>query len=314
MNIKQPVLMLVISLLFGLAPAFAFAQATAPAPVNSTASILQQLYDELIKIEQMIVALQQQQTPPPAQTAPQIYSIAPASGAVGDEVTIKGFGFTDDNTIHFGNGILLHVPSSGGVGIMCAIGATNCHSGINQSLTFAVPSTNDPACETGEHQCFVASKPITPGVYQVSVENANGTSASVTFMVSTSSPQAVSTSTPNIYNIQPSSGPIGTSVTIGGNNFGSDATIRFGGGMIAHVTPKPAVFFCPMIPAGSNQTCGSYAQTITFAVPDSLPPYCTTEVCALYLMLVQPGSYQVSVVNNDTKMESTSTTFTVTAQ
>ncbi len=37
-------------------------------------------------------------------------NIRPATGPPGAAVTLTGFGFTNDNTLHFGPGVLAHVP------------------------------------------------------------------------------------------------------------------------------------------------------------------------------------------------------------
>jgi len=116
----------------------------------------------------------------------------------------------------------------------------------------------------------------------------------------------------SIYSITPSSGPVGTTVTLGGNGFTADNIIHFGGGAIAHVAAAPAVFNCPMQPAGSTGGCGAYSQTLTFVVPQSVGPYCAPgTACPMYVQLITPGTYNVSVQNSNGT--SNTVTFTVTS-
>ena len=112
-----------------------------------------------------------------------IYSLTPETGAVGTTVTIDGFGFTADNMIHFGSGVIAHATSTpGGRAIMCARGATNCHPGVHQQITFVIPDSVGPYCKPGD-MCPMYLQKITPGTYGVSVENTNGTSTPLTFTV-----------------------------------------------------------------------------------------------------------------------------------
>ncbi len=127
-----------------------------------------------------------------------------------------------------------------------------------------------------------------------------------------SATSTVATTTPKIISVQPTVGAIGTQVTIGGNGFTGDNTVFFNGGVVAKsVAAKPAIFNCPMTPAGSTTTaCGSYAQTLTFGVPGSMGPYCPAgQFCPLYLLRVTPGAYALSVQNENGA--SATSTFTV---
>ncbi len=99
--------------------------------------------------------------------------------------------------------------------------------------------------------------------------------------------------TPSITSLQPTSGPVGTSVTITGNRFTStDNSVKFGGGYLNGLS--------------SNGT------TITFNVPDGLTP-CPPggTVCIRSFMMVTPGSYSVSVINSNGT--SNAVNFTVTS-
>lgn len=121
------------------------------------------------------------------------------------------------------------------------------------------------------------------------------------------------TSAPVINAMNPTSGAVGTQVTLLGNNFSPTGNIvHFGSGAIANVSSKPAVYSCPMMPAGASTTgCGAGADEITFTVPSSVGPYCAPgKACPMYVMVVQPGSYPVSVENAGGT--SNTETFTVT--
>jgi hypothetical protein len=91
-----------------------------------------------------------------------IASISPPSGYVGTPITLTGSGFLADNTILFGAGAILHVPSDDGA-----------------KLIFIVPGGLTPACF--EQGCRILSQPARPGHYAVSVRNAKGTSNAVPF-------------------------------------------------------------------------------------------------------------------------------------
>ena len=110
-----------------------------------------------------LASLAAAQSPTPA---PAIYSVEPASGAVGTSVTIIGFGFAASNTVHFGEQTIPDVPIAWSVGITCAQGDSRCHPGINQALVITVPVT------------------AKAGSYNISVETANGLSNFVSFVLS----------------------------------------------------------------------------------------------------------------------------------
>ena len=101
-----------------------------------------------------------------------------AQGPVGTSVTITGTGFTSTgNTIHFGPGAIQNVSSTNGT-----------------TLTFTVPSTLTGGCSAGSGMaCAMYIATISPGTYSVSVTNANGTSNTVTYVVTGTG--TVSTST-----------------------------------------------------------------------------------------------------------------------
>jgi hypothetical protein len=98
--------------------------------------------------------------------APTVLQVQPSAPAVGDTVTLSGSGFTvTENTIRIGTGYLAHVSTSDG-----------------STLRFALPASLSP-CPPEAQVCVQIVLQLTPGAYQLSVINANGTSAPITLQV-----------------------------------------------------------------------------------------------------------------------------------
>lgn len=120
--------------------------------------------------------------PNPGPSQVTLSSVSPASGSVGTNVTLAGFGFTNDNTILFDGSIAVRNASViSSVAIACTTDP-DCRSGIRQTLQFTVPSTLGPNCPVGS-LCPTYVRSVTPGQYAVSVENSNGTSHTSVFTV-----------------------------------------------------------------------------------------------------------------------------------
>ena len=98
-----------------------------------------------------------------ARLQPRVYALSPQSGPEGASVTVTGFGFTNDNAVHFGHRVVSHIRVRSAFGVSCTV-APNCQGGVRQSLVFKVPAAP-------------------PGKYQVYVENSNGTSNELSFSV-----------------------------------------------------------------------------------------------------------------------------------
>lgn len=241
-----------------------------------------------------------------------IYSITPHEGPVGTEITIDGSGFTGDNTIHFGQGVIMHAAAGDGIAIMCATDARDCHPGIHRHLTFTVPDALLPACAfaTPVH-CMIASIGTQPGQYDISVENAHGTSNAVSFTVTSGADAGQGdAAAPAIVSMTPAEGSVGTEVTIGGDHL-DGARVHFGAGVITDATVKPAIFHCPMMRPGQTGGCGAFSETLTFTVPASVGPYCKQgEMCPMFRQAIVPGSYPISIETD--AGTSGSETFTVT--
>lgn len=104
--------------------------------------------------------------PAMAQTnSPSITSLQPASGPVGTQVTVMGTGFTStDNTVKFGVGYIKNIVSNG------------------TTIIFMVPDGLDLCLPSGG-PCPGAFPRVSPGNYNISLVNANGTSNAVLFTV-----------------------------------------------------------------------------------------------------------------------------------
>lgn len=98
--------------------------------------------------------------------APTMQSIAPTSGAVGTVVLVYGSGFTNDNVVFFGSGALRSIPSADGT-----------------TLSFTIPNAIGPYCAPNQPCPMYMTRLITPGPYAVHIQNANGSSNSITFML-----------------------------------------------------------------------------------------------------------------------------------
>ena len=217
-----------------------------------------------------------------------IYSIRPTSGPVGTTVSITGFGFTSDNTVHFGGGVIQHVPITSSIAIACTTDPS-CHGGINQTIQFTVPESLNPACYYSEPRCLIVSQMTSSGTYNVYVSNSNGMSAPVTFTV-TSEGQ----SSPTISSISPTSGAVGTTVTVYGSGFNGSDVVSIGGGVISTISI-----------VNSNQ--------LNFTVPSSVGPYCRGGMmCPMYLRLLTPGTYDISIKDQNSGTVSNSASFTLT--
>ncbi|MDO8561261.1 MAG: peptidoglycan-binding protein [bacterium] len=95
-------------------------------------------------------------------------SLSPNSGRVGTQVALVGSGFTTlDNTIHFGIGGTMRVPSQNGT-----------------ILFFTIPSAVSP-CDvlTPGNVCAQFLQQVLPGSYPVFVTNGSGTSQTFNFQV-----------------------------------------------------------------------------------------------------------------------------------
>ena len=94
--------------------------------------------------------------------------ISPISGPVGTRVAIQGQGFSAyENTVRFGNGGTMHVPSNNGT-----------------TIYYTIPSYVSPCdVQTFGTVCAMYAQQVTPGSYPIYVTNAQGTSNTLNFNV-----------------------------------------------------------------------------------------------------------------------------------
>jgi len=96
-----------------------------------------------------------------------ITSITPNSGRVGTQIAIQGSGFSlYDNTVHFGLGGTMHVPSYNGT-----------------TIYYTIPQYLSPCDIQTSGICPQYIQFVTPGTYPVSVSTASGSSNTQTFTV-----------------------------------------------------------------------------------------------------------------------------------
>jgi hypothetical protein len=92
--------------------------------------------------------------------------IAPTSGTIGTQIQLTGSNLSQlDNTVHFGTGGTMHVPSQNG-----------------SQIYYTIPSYISP-CDLIGSGCASPATLVTPGAYQIYVTNSNGTSNTLTFNV-----------------------------------------------------------------------------------------------------------------------------------
>lgn len=197
--------------------------------------------------------------------APTITSISANSGLIGATETITGTGFTSTgNTVYIGGSQINNLSSNG------------------TTLSFIIPNPSDISGSSGA------------GNYSLFVSNTNGTSNSLSFAVTA----RVNSAQPSITSIYPTSGPIGTQVTITGYNFTTTGnSVNFG-------------FFTI-----SNLNSSNNGTQIIFSVPakagtavctDLIPGTCSITPTTL-------GLHQIQVNNSQGVGVKSNFTFTVTS-
>ena len=123
-------------------------------------------------------------------------------------------------------------------------------------------------------------------------------------------PPVTTTAPVTLYSITPASGDSNTSVSITGFGFTNSNTVLFNGNVAARNLPISSSI---AIACTTNPSChGGINQTINFSVPTSLSPNCPPNaMCAMFMQLVTPGQYTVTVENSNGTI-SNPVTFTVT--
>jgi hypothetical protein len=196
---------------------------------------------------------------------PQISSITPQGGVIGTTVTITGSGFTaGDNRIIFGQYQAASVASNG------------------TSLTFTVPAYMGANCAANQY-CPMYAAQTQPGIYNVHIENANGSSNSVQFTVQSGTSGGV-----QIYSVNPAAVSVNNSVT---------TVIPNGGATISGTG---------FTPTGNRVIFGQYeispissdGSTLVFTPQSYMSRYCDPgQVCSTFAIPLAPGQYLLRVQN-----------------
>ncbi|MDB5224969.1 MAG: hypothetical protein JWO43_591 [Candidatus Adlerbacteria bacterium] len=113
-------------------------------------------------------------TPVPPVTNVTIQSITPNPASIGSDINLVGSGFTTGSTVYLGSGAITETQAN--------------YNGTQ--MTFKVPEYIAPYCAPGMY-CTMMVQQLTPGTYNVYVQNANGTSNIVSLTIgSTATTQA----------------------------------------------------------------------------------------------------------------------------
>jgi hypothetical protein len=119
--------------------------------------------------------------PTPAVQSLRIDALQPARGPYGMEVVVTGSGFApDNNLVTFGASSGLSRPDGSPANLIARVGSTD-----GRTVRFMVPR-NGPSgilCDASGSCIGVSAALLEPGVYEVAVSNANGTSNVVTFEI-----------------------------------------------------------------------------------------------------------------------------------
>jgi peptidoglycan hydrolase-like protein with peptidoglycan-binding domain len=110
---------------------------------------------------------------------------------------------------------------------------------------------------------------------------------------------------PGISGLTPTSGPVGTQLTIFGYNFSSNNTVLIDGAVVASNVPsKLTGLVCITYPCGGSQS-------ITITIPEYTSPYCAPGMyCIMMVRQLAQGPHQITVQNDGGT--SNAVTFTVT--
>ncbi|MCE9586622.1 IPT/TIG domain-containing protein [Candidatus Uhrbacteria bacterium] len=159
-------------------------------------------------------------TTPVVTAGPEIISLSPENGPIGEYVTLQGRNFGSEvGKVNFRRGASDIAIADTDFPAACSLAFWS-----NTAITVKVPRTI---------RAGLGDEPISPGTYQVEVERRDtARSNTLPFAVNTS-PQR-----PGICAIQPIAGPVDTEVAIIGERFGGDGTASFAG---SGATRVPAI-------------------------------------------------------------------------
>lgn len=137
-----------------------------------------------------------------------INSISPQEGPVGTKVTLTGSGFTSNNVVFFDAGAISSVISTNKV-----------------TLSFVIPQSLGPYCAPGM-ACPMYMLLVTPRTYTIHVQNAGGSTNSVSFTVTGTNPISEPSSSYQMLQVP-------GSVTLSKNG---SALVESGGSVLGYVT------------------------------------------------------------------------------
>ncbi|MDA0987453.1 MAG: IPT/TIG domain-containing protein, partial [Bacteroidetes bacterium] len=219
-------------------------------------------------------------------SAPTITSITPTTGVVGATVTITGTEFTGATAVTFGGTAATSFTVDNATTITAVVGsgttgtiAVTTPGGTatsSETFTFVPPTITDFTPTTG---VVGATVTITgtefTGATSFTVDNATTITAVVgsgtTGTISITTPGGTATSStsftflpPTITNLSPTSGAIGSTVTITGTNFSTTAAnnIVWFGGVKATVTTATATSLSVTVPTGAGNPIRVYAPNL----------------------------------------------------
>jgi hypothetical protein len=203
-----------------------------------------------------------------------VFGINPSSGYAGASVTLTGSGFTpSENIVRFemNDSDTAYLPNL---------------SSNGNSITFTAPSYSSYACQYTNPACSVMNKTLSPGTYRVWVQNQNGTSNQVSFTL-----QGGSTGQLALHSANPSSGYVGTWVTLNGTGFASNGN---------------KIVFDGQYQTGNYSSNGT---TLTFQMPDYVGAYCAPGQACIQLAYQLPAGQHAIAVENANGARSNSVNF-----
>ena len=164
---------------------------------------------------------------------PVITSISPTSGQGTTTFTVTGTGFSSLSKVLIDGGV------NSGLSVV---------SYTDTTLTFSIPTSLPSNCYDYSGNCAVIAIYPTPtystvGNHQISIANSNSRISNVAYISITAPSQQ--TYTPTVTSVSPTSGIIGSQVTIYGSNFtSSNNTVNFGSGSPAVKNGISALRLC----------------------------------------------------------------------
>ncbi len=251
-------------------------------------------------------------------TGPNIDSISPTSGPVGTEVTIRGSGFTGATSVKFAgtrarftvdsdSKITATVPqgaTTGKISVTTPLGTDTSSQNFTVTTTGAAPTVTSfvPVCGPVGTSVVITGKNFT-GATSVKFKTTAATNFKVnsstqitavvpsgasTGKISVTTPAGTGTSSsnftvaasgsPTITSFSPTSGSVGTDVSITGTNYTNVSSVKFGGGSASFTvnsstritaTVPSSAKTGPITVTNSDGTCGSATNfTVTGAAID----------------------------------------------